>query len=272
MSMEVTVKLSNKAKPVLKLVNQWPERIAAIVKVFPQMVAMDTLEQIKSGAPRGIEGYPDMLRVRDIPSQGGWELSAILPPGWAFSQRLRQVDVKRTVLYVRPKVVGGEVVDEGAVVLERLNPWTMDTLPYEPDRRGASIMSRRVTEREARPIEFEKRRELPQVRRELRSLGITLRPKGKVALSRRVTRDLAFEVLRYEFGIPPIPGRAHWKPAIRMVPATITNRQMKALYKWFAFPSDSTYTSARDLPYEKKSAINRIQRFQDLVGIGGGSS
>jgi hypothetical protein len=270
MTMKLGVRLAPNTKPVLKLVHQWPERIEAIIKTFPQMVAQDTLVQIQGRAPKGIEGYPEMLRVLDIPAMAGWELTAILPPGWAFSQRLRQVDVKRTVLYVRPKVVGGEVVDEGAVVLERLNPWTLDTLPYEPSRKAASIISRRVTEREARPIEFEKRRELPRVKEELRALGITLRPKGKVTLSRRVTRDLAFEVLRHEFGIPPVPGRAHWKPAIRMVPTTITKRQMKELFKWFAYPSNEQYKSASDLPYEKRSVIKRIQRFQDLVGMGGG--
>lgn len=267
MTMELTVKPDPKNKRVMKLMKQWEDRINAIVKIFPQEVAEQVLYRIQSTAPRGIEGYPDMLRVRDIPSVGGWEMTAILPPGWAFSQRLRQIDVKRTVLYVRPKVIGGEVVDEGAVVLERWNPWTMDTLPYEPDRRAASMMSRRVTEREVRPIESEKRRILPEVNNELRALGIPLRPKGKVTLSRRVTRDLAFEVLRYELGIPPVPGRAHWKPAIRQVPI-IAGNQFKRLQDWFSLPSDQTYRSARDLPYEKASVIKRIQRFQKLVGGG----
>lgn len=270
MTMEITVRLDPKTKRVLKLVGQWEDRINAIIKVFPQAVATETLKSIVAGAPNDLEGYPDMLRVRDIPSVGGWEMSAIMPPGWAFSQRLRQIDAKRTVLYVRPKVVGGQVVDEGAVVLERLNPWTMDTLPYEPDRRGASILSRRVTEREARIIEFEKKRSMHEVQVELRGLGIALRPKGKVTLSRRVTRDLAYEVMRYEFGIPPVTGRAHWKPAIRQVPV-VARKEFKKFFKWFSFPSDQTYKSARDLPYEKASAIRRIQKFQNLIaGAGGG--
>jgi hypothetical protein len=209
-----------------------------------------------------------MLRVRDLPSIQGWELTAILPPGWASSQRLRSVDVKRTVLYVRPKVTGGKVVEPATVVLERSNPWTMDTLPYEPSRFEASMLSRRVTEQEARVIESRRREELPDIRRELKDLGVTLRPAGKVVLSRRVTRDIAFEVLRYEFGIPPMPGRSHWRPAIRMVPNTITKKALKSLERWISSPQDAGFKTAEDLPYEKASVAKRLRRFQDLVAAG----
>jgi hypothetical protein len=266
--MRFWVKESPKNKRPMKLIDELPERVEAIIKTFPQLVAMDVLKRIQSAAPQDIEGYPDMLRVRDLPSIQGWELTAILPPGWANSQRLRSVDVKRTVLYVRPKVKGGVVVEPATVVLERENPWTMDTLPYEPSRYEASMLSRRVTEKEARQIEMLRRENLRAVRIELKALGVQLRPPAKVLLSRRVTRDIAFEVLRYEFGIPPVPGRAHWKPAIRAVPNTVAKQALKSLEDWLAKPSDLGYRSAEDLPYEKASVAKRIRRFQDLVGAG----
>jgi hypothetical protein len=264
--MKLTVKQSPKNKRPMKLVGQLPERVEAIIKTFPQIIANDVLKLVQASAPRDIEGYPDMLRVRDLPMMQGWELTAILPPGWANSQRLRSVDAKQTVLYVRPKVKGGVVVEPATVVLERNNPWTMNTLPYEPSRFEASMLSRRVSEKEARQIEAIRRQDLPAIRIELKSLGVQLRPPAKVLLSRKVTRDIAFEVLRYEFGIQPIAGRAHWKPAIRMVPGTITKRALKSLEDWLAKPSDLGYQSAEDLPYEKASVVKRIKRFQDLVG------
>lgn len=264
--MKLTVKQSPKNKRPMKLVEQLPERIAAIVKTFPQLIAADVLKMVQSGAPTDIEGYPDMLKVKDLPSIQGWELTAILPPGWASSQRLRSIDVKRTVLYVRPKVKGGVVVEPATVVLERNNPWTMDTLPYEPSRFEASMLSRRVTEKEARQIEMWRREDLRAIRIELKDLGVQLRPPAKVLLSRRVTRDIAFEVLRYEFGIAPIQGRAHWKPALRTVPNIGVKKALKELEDWLAKPSDLGYRSAEDLPYEKASVVKRIQRFQNLVG------
>lgn len=267
--MNITVKPTAKAKRTMRLVNQLPERTEAIIKTFPQLVAFEVLKHIQSNAPNAIEGYPKMLSVKDIPSIQGWEITAILPPGWAQSQRLRSVDVKRTVLYVRPKVKGGEVVEPATVVLERHNPWTMDTLPYEPSRFEASLMSRRVDEKEARKIEMWRRQELPAIRLELRDLGVQLRPPAKVLLSRRVTRDIAFEVLRHEFGVPPIQGKAHWRPAIRMVRSTIAKQALKSLEGWFSNPSDTRFQSASDLQIEKASVLKRLKRFQDLVAAGG---
>lgn len=266
--MKFTVKQDPKNKKVIRLVGQLPERVEAIIKTLPQMVAYDVLQIIRSMAPRDIEGYPKMLRVRDLPSVQGWELTAILPPGWAGSQRLRASDVKRTVLFIKPKVRAGEVVSEAAVVLERSNPWTMDTLPWEPNREEASIISRRVMEKEARQFESARRNELPEVRQELKDLGVTLRPTAKVTLSRRVTRDLAFEVLRHEFGIPPVRGHAHWKPAVNMARGVVLKRVMKQLAPWLNNPTNMQYQSAEDLQYEKASVMKRVRRFQDLVAGG----
>ena len=266
--MRISVKPSPKNKRTMKLIDTLPERVEAIVKTFPQLVAQDVLEILLSTAPTDIEGYPKMLKVRDLPSIQGWELTAILPPGWAHSQRLRTVDVKRTVLYIKPKTRGGVVVEPATVVLQRSNPWTMDTLPYEPDRFEAGITSRRVTEKEARKIESMRRAELQKIRVELKGLGVELRPPAKVLLSRRVTRDIVFEVLRHEFGIAPVQGRAHWRPAIKMVKGTITKKALKKLEDWIYKPNDLRYMSAEDLPYEKGSVAKRIKRFQDLVASG----
>lgn len=265
-----TIRADPKNKQVLRLMETWDQRIAAIITALPQNVATRTLIEIKSGAPDDIEGYPDMLEVKTVQGRLGWEITGIIPPGWVFSQRLRSVDVQRTVLYVRPRVAGGEVVSEAAVVLSRYNPWTMDTLPYEPARREASIVSRRITDREVRPIEADRRRDVErEVEQELRDLGVQLRPKGKVLLSRRVSRDLAFEILRREFGVPPIRGRAHWRPAIHRIPQ-VAEREFKALFRWFACASESRYTGVGPLEMEKASIIKRVQEFQDLVAGGGG--
>ena len=268
--MKFTVTAMPKNKQVLRLMEQWEQRIKAIVMAMPQKVAAEFLLSVQGDSPTDIKGYPDMLEVKTVQGRLGWEITGVIPPGWVFSQRLSSVDVQRTVLYVRPRVTGGEVVSEAAVVLSRYNPWTMDTLPYEPSRREAAITSRQVTEREVRPIEAQRRKDVErEVERELRDLGVQLRPKGKVLLSRRVSRDLAFEILRREFGVPPIRGRAHWRPAARKVPR-IAEREFKALFRWFAYPSESRYTGVGPMKMEKASVIRRVQKFQDLVAGGGG--
>ncbi len=262
--MRFMIKANPKNKQVLQLLKQWDKRIAAVIKAMPQMVAERFLNEVKGRAPTSIKGYPDMLEIKTIQGFGDWEIAGVIPPGWVFSQRLQSIDVSRTVLYVRPRSVGGEVVSEAAVVLSRHNPWTMDTIPYEPNRREASILSRRVTDREVQPIESQRRRDLESIKTELRSLGVQMRPKGKVLLSRRVSRDIAFEILRHEFGVPPIVGRAHWRPSIHLLPK-MSEKVFKELSEWFANPGESRYTGVRDLQVEKASVVKRVQKFQDFV-------
>jgi hypothetical protein len=101
---------------------------------------------------------------------------------------------------------------------------------------------------------------------ELRDLGVTnLRPEGKITLSRKVSRDLLFEIVRHEFGIPPIKGRAHWRPILRRVPQSLGLAEFRKLYRWFAFPEEQRWRSIRALPVERASVIKRVQRFQDLM-------
>jgi hypothetical protein len=264
--MELEIRAFPKNKKVERLLKEWPERLEAINQVLPMNVADDILRFVQKQAPRGIAGYPEMLKVRRLPDREDWTIMGILPPGWAFAQRLRTVDAKITVLYVRPRTRAGEAVSQAAVVLSRENPWTMDTLPYEPTRQEASIVSRQVTPREAREIETYRRRDRHRVVQELRDLGVTnLRPEGKITLSRKVSRDLLFEIVRHEFGIPPIKGRAHWRPILRRVPQSLGLAEFRKLYRWFAFPEEQRWRSIRALPVERASVIKRVQRFQDLM-------
>lgn len=251
---------------VKELLDEWPARLKAFVEALPAMLGKDLLDAVKQGAPSDIEGYPDMLRLVRFQEIEGWGVVGAVPPGWAFSQRLRSVDVKRTVLYVRPKVLRGIVISQAAVVLERNNPWTLGTLPYEPKRHEASLMSRRVSEREATEIEKRRQADMQSIRNELRGLpGVQLRPEGDIKITRRVSRDIAFEVVRREFGYN-MPGKAHWRPATRQLREAFLKRAMAELFPWVSDPSNTKWKSgADDLPQERAGVAKRVQDFQDLV-------
>jgi len=254
-------------REVRRLMSEMPKRLEAFQKALPQRVARRLMNEIEGKAPSDIEGYPDCLKLCTVQVSGGWDVCGILASGRAGSQKLRSVDAQRTVLYVRPKARGDKAVSEAAVVLSRYNPWTMDTLPHEPSKREAEMISRRVTEREGRRVESARRRDLPGVLQQLRPMGVQLRPKGQVVLSGRVTRDLAFEVLRREFGWPPVPGHAHWRPALGGI-MNIIRKEIAALFPMISDPSDRSFEEVRDLQVEKASTAKKVQEFQDLVATG----
>lgn len=264
--LKLTIREYKGNKDVYKLVSEWRERMRAIMIAMTQDVTDDVLGALTDAAPSdAVQGYPGFLRAVQLPEIDGMYITAIVPPGYAFSQRLKQSDADRTVLYIKPKIVKGIAVEQ-AVVLQRENPWTLDTLPYEPPRQEASILARRVHQKEVRIIEAQRQGNLEKVRQELRELGVQLRPKDKTTLGRRVSRDIAFEVLRYEYGIN-VPIKSHWRPAIRQIPRFATYRFLEHA-AWFSDPADERWKAIRDLPGERASLLEKVQRFQDMVAPG----
>ena len=262
--LEFYVKEKPDNKLAWKLIEEWQKRLEAFTLALPQEIAMDVHEDVLKLAPTDIPKYPDMLKVVQFPKQQGWNIVGVIPPGWNYSQRLRTSDVQRTVLYVLPKMRAGKVVSEAAVVLERNNPWTMNTLPYEPKKPEASIRARRVDEQDVKRIEQERNADKRTIISEIRSLGVPIREKGKVLLERRVSRDIAFEVLRREKGIG-MPGKAHWRPAVRAVYTQHFKSAMEKLGLWMADPENEEWEEDRNLPIEAASVIKRVQEFQDRI-------
>lgn len=255
-------------KRAYKLAEEWTDRLNAFMLALPQEIAKRVHEDVTSFAPVDIPDYPKMLKVVQFDEQQGWRIVGVLPPGWSYSQRLRISDVQRTALYILPKLRGGEVVSKAAVVLERNNPWTMDTLPYEPKKDEASIRARRVDESDIKKVEEQRTADKAKIISELRSLGVPIRETGKVLLERRVSRDIAFEVLRREKGIG-MPGKAHWRPAVRAVYTQHFKKAMEELFVWMVDPEDTRWKENRDLPVESSSVIKRVQEFQDRIVPGG---
>jgi len=240
-------------------------RVAAIVHHFPEDLALEILPHLQRLAPQDIPQYAKLLQVRrfhlpDVDSAAG-----VTVAGYAFSHRLTHADAPRTVLFVRPRMVAGQVVDPASVVLWRQNPWTMGTLPYEPAKRLASIVARRVSAREA--VEIERRRtvDLPSVVRELRLLGVSITRKHPVLLERRVTRDLAWEVLRREFGLGDAPHVAHWRPSIRFARTVLVKQLFKSYLRWLSVPSEHRWERPLTTKSGKVGDVRRIQGFQRYV-------
>jgi hypothetical protein len=131
------------------------------------------------------------------------------------ARRVRQVDSKKVVLYIRPRRRLARVPPQ-IEVLEKYNPWTLDTLPFMPKKREALVIMRRVNGREVTKIGEQRKRDKPQWRKELTRVGA---PPAKAAHKPKLGRhtkalpDVAFEALRLEFGLGVQP-RPHWRPAL----------------------------------------------------------
>lgn len=252
-------------RDIVRLAHEWEKRIAAIVRAMATETANNVLLEVKMRAPDGIPGYPEMLVALSFDAPSGMAVAGVVPE-IELSHRLTTADVKRAVVYVIPTLVKatGRALSPAAALLMRHNPWTMDTLPYEPTKREARLVSRFVSEKEVKAVEAARNAEIDKVKEELSKIIGQLRPHGKVALDRRVERDIAFEVLRNEFGVPPIMGRAHWRPAIRVAQRD-SLRMMESMAGWFDDPRNSEWKKVKNLSPGSGKLISAAIAFQDVL-------
>lgn len=262
--MKFTFKTDTNFVRVHGLVNELPERVEGIIHHFPEQIAKMMLQDLVGKAPKDIPGYPKMLQLRRLDLPVADSTVGLIVPGYEHSYRLRPSDVMNTVLYVRSKVRAGAAPDPAVVILSNHNPWTMGTLPFEPHRRQASLMSRRVTRREVLKIEKKRMAEREGIDKELEDLGIKPSRFHPTLLSRRVSRDIAFEVLRREFGIEVKP-HAHWRPALGAAKKKYPRRVMKMMIRWLAVPSESRWKRRSAMKVEKATAAKRVRDFQQFI-------
>lgn len=250
---------------VYRLASELEKRVSAIESRYPYRFAEHLLPVLLDLAPKDIPGYREHLRVTRYRIPGLAGVAAIGLPAYARHQQLQKKDAPRTVLYVQPKVSGKKAVDPGSVVLWRNNPWTMETLPYEPSGRVATIVSRRVSEKAVKKIEAIRALKRDEVDRELRDLGITITRKFPVLLERRVIRDLAYEVLRREFGLGDAPHVAHWRPALRYAKTILAKRTLKEYLRWLTVPSEQRWRRPFPSKPGRLSDLRRVQGFQAYI-------
>jgi len=252
-----------------KVIDRLVDRVEAVIRELPIDVAKMVLAELMKTAPGDIDGYPDMLVLRSFRERSYASVTGIVAPESAYRYSLRMKDVGDTVLYVKPTVVNGQV-DAGAAVLEKYNPWTMETLPYTPTTRQARIVSRKATKGEVARVVIDLKAKLSSILEELKNAGVKDPKRAhQVLLGRKVTRDIGFEVVRREFGIGERHS-AHWRPAITMARKMFVTQLMKKKYvRWLAVPSETRWRRHTSLKLENRS-IRYYERFQKLVAGAGG--
>ena len=249
---------------IYKMMEEEPSRVQSIIDHYSQAIAKEALPFLQDAAPQDIPGYADLLQVVRF-KMGDMQAAGIMVPGYARYQRLTERDAQRTVLIVKPKMSRGIAMDPASGLLAESNPWTMETLPFEPSRRVAQIVSRRVSAREAYAIERERLKQRPEIERELRRLGVSVQRKHPVLLEQRVVRDLAWEVMRREFGVGDDPHRAHWRPTIRYTKQVLAKQVLKRYLRWLTVPSESRWRRPLIGKPGKISDVRRVIAFQTRI-------
>jgi len=194
-------------KLAIRFVEELEDRLREVGRGMAHESAASVLEHIRSKLPRG--EYRDSLELVEV-GKGTYAIRAS-----GGGKKVSEVDSSSTILYVRPKTRRVLRLSPEIGVLARFSPWTMDTLPFFPDRRKATVVSRKVRRSELDHVIEDRKRDEPVWKSELQALGIRPEVELVVGPKARVLPDVAFEALRMEFGLGGKDSVAHWRPALR---------------------------------------------------------
>lgn len=130
--------------------------------------------------------------------------------------RVKKLNPQKSLIIIRAKRRLGKP-DPKAFVLEKYSPWTMDTIPFMPDKRNADIINKNTSEVECLRISSERKKDALYWKRELIKLGAIL-PKDatKLDISKSVksSSDMAYEAYRMEFGLDGKKSGSHWRRGV----------------------------------------------------------
>jgi len=161
--------------------------------------------------------YASKLRMATVEGMPRAEAAVAVWLKVAASE-LRAEDVMRTALIVRPKAAAPEYVR----VLAQAGIWPADLLPFQVRAEQATVVARHVRPDEAQAPRqgiWARRREIAA---QLTKAGAPPFELGKGnAAGQRVYVDIAWEVLRGEFGWDGAPARVVWRTALQKVMAHV---------------------------------------------------
>ncbi len=210
-----SVKAGRGNAKVEQLVRELPRRVEAALSMLSYEAAQLMLEEVRRRAPQipGVPDYVDRLVIRSL-NDGLSHAFSVGVEGDEGQNRLESDKLDTTVIRFTPLEGRDQTNESKFLVLA--GPWPADLVPFRPPHGQLRVEALHVSEMETRKLRNRLRETWPALVKEAQKYGLKLLEPGTSFAEQEVGRNLAFQVLRAEFGIGG-PVSAHWRPAIRLV-------------------------------------------------------
>ena len=197
-----------------KFAAKFEERYTEGRRLFLLATAKVLLEAVKGKAPTiaGVGKYADSLEVVIIDGLRDDDAVAVIYK-YGKRRRLQQdLEGRRTALLIKPSSNAPPWVR----VLARYQPWPSFMVPVVPDAKDAQVIARNITETEGQDLRDRILQNRRKIDFELRENGCDkqVRTDTKFNQAIDVVDDIAYQVLRTEFGYGDGKMRTHWRPAL----------------------------------------------------------
>lgn len=185
------------------------DRGNAVMRYISFNAAQTLLEEVTAKIPN-LPEYDAYKRALKVVQSGSPENPVFSVAGESQAQ---PVEAKKDIILFKPKKVGGRI-DPIVAVLVANQPWTADTLPFQPPTKHATMQTRQVTADEVKRVEKARNTTRQTWERDLQKLGVRPKPKAEME-TMEATPDIMYTALRLEFGLGRTKAVAHWRPAVR---------------------------------------------------------
>lgn len=264
------IRPDKKNQQTLKFLSELRARFDAMERYLLYNVADHVKDQIQSRLPAGSEyrTLRDSFEVvRGNSAEAVYAVRAVPP-----DEAAKDLDAKKTAVYVRAKR-GPLTPPKDIRVLEQFSPWTLDTLPYAPDARFATLVHRKVSDREIVRLQKLREKDRPLWTRKLAEAGATgVRDARQLDLTNtRSVSDAAFLSLNLEFGLGT-KSSPHWRPALATVRRGSAVKKIVGRTEFQNALSRPAFQGWRNWKRLGKTKISlsemaKYQAFQDKLGL-----
>jgi len=194
---------------------EMPDRMKAAQRVIVQTFARKVQEKVMKMAPINdpdLQNYAQDLKLHKVLGRDSYSILYRGKPEPSMTK-----DPKSTVLYVKEVFKSVGRWSDIFKVLGDYGPFSIDSWPMKIPKERAYVIYRTASESEVNEIKQKNKRESKELIVKIAKLGIRLNEKDfKVNIKDvGVTQDMAYTVIRKEFGLGGVKAAPHWKPAIR---------------------------------------------------------
>ena len=170
--MNVSIKLDGASKKaVQELMATWEDRAKGLMNHVAHQAAKQAVEDIAGNLPN-VPAMADLKKSLKVARVSG------LPDGeYGYSvfadskeKAVEAMQTDRAILYVS-KTRSLAKAPASVQILEEHGPWTADTIPFYPDRRSATVLSRTVSANTVARIKKERKEDEPVWRNKLQRAG-----------------------------------------------------------------------------------------------------
>lgn len=268
-----SAQLDERGRRSLKLLKQLPERMKLMERWVTYELAQRMHDEVVEGIPTGKahSRYRKSIVLRRVLVPGGrTSFSVSVDPK---ASGVKEVDPATLVVFVKSRRRRLRRPPPQIRVLERYNPWTLDTLPFLPGRDEAVIVSRPVSPQEVQAVAEARRRDASIWKTELARTGSIVRKKDKLSFPKQagsIVPDVMFEGLRLERGLSGAKATPHWRPALVKTVQSARRLALQRRSVVVKLLSDPNWSGRSLVPRVKglqTTQARKFRAFQELIGV-----